>query len=165
MASLYELSAGYESLLDSYDAADTEEDREAILAMLADVQGDIGDKAEAYAKIIRTKEEEAKAFKAEADRLTKRRQSAENLVARLKAALLDTMKMTEIVEIRTSIGKWKIQNNPPSCEVVDVNMVPKRYRTPQPDKVDRKGILDAYKQTGEIPSGVEIKQEQGIRFR
>ena len=165
MASLYELSAGYASLLDAYDAAETDEEREDILAMLATAEGDIADKAEAYAKIIKNKAADANAYREEAKRLTKLAQYAENVTERLKSALFDAMKLTDTQEIKTSIGKWRRQMNPPSCEVLDVDLVPKQYRTPQPDKVDRKAILDAFKQTGEIPSGVEIKREEGVRFR
>ena len=165
MASLYELSAEYASLIDAYDAEEAAEVQENILNMLANTEGEIADKADAYAKIIRMKEEEAKAFKAEVDRLTARKRAAENMVSRLKSALLDAMKLTGTQEIKTSIGKWRVQMNPPSCEVTDVELVPKMYRVPQPDKVDRKAILDAFKQTGEIPTGVEIKREEGVRFR
>lgn len=165
MASLYELSAGYALLLDEYDAAETDEEREKILAMLAEADGDITDKAESYAKVIRMKEEEAKAFKAEADRLTARRQAAENMVKRLKDALLGSMVLTGTSEIKTSIGKWKVAMNPLSCDVVDIDKVPMEYHIKQEDKIDKKGLIAHYKETGEIINGVEFKQEQGIRFR
>lgn len=165
MANLYELSAGYANLLDAYDAAETEEEREEILSMLADTEGDIADKAENYAKVIRMKEEEAKAFKAEADRLTKRRQAAENVVKRLKDALLGSMVLTGATEIKTSIGKWRVQMNPLSCDVVDIDKVPMEYHIKLEDKIDKKGLIDHYKATGEIIDGVAFKQEQGIRFK
>lgn len=165
MASLYELSAGYASLVDAYDAAETDEEREDILEMLSTAEGDIGEKAEAYAKVIRMKEEEAKAFKAEADRLTKRKQAAENMVTRLKATLLDSMKLTGQTEIKTSIGRWRVQMNPVSADVTDWTKVPMEFRTPQPDKIDKPSLIKRYKETGEVFEGVEFKQEQGIRFR
>lgn len=165
MASLYELSAEYADLMDAYDAAETEEEREEVLARLNLSADEIVGKAEDYAKLVRMKEEEAKGFKAEAERLTKRKQAAENLVARLKATMLDAMTLTGQTEVNTSIGKWRKQMNPPSCDVLNVDLIPKQYRIPQPDKVDKKSILDAFKQTGEIPSGVEIKREEGVRFR
>ena len=165
MANLYELSAGYASLIDAYDAAETDEEREDILDMLAEAEGNIADKAEAYAKVIRMKEEEAKAFKAEAERLTARRQAAENMVKRLKAALLDSMKLTGTQEIKTTIGRWKVQMNPVSCEIVCDDLVPEEYRIPQPDKFDKKGLIDHFKATGEIIDGVKFTQKQGIRFR
>jgi seryl-tRNA synthetase len=165
MASLYELSAGYATILDAYDTAETNEERKELLTMLEIAGEDINDKAEAYAKIIRMKEEEAKAFKAEADRLTNRKQAAENMVARLKAALLDSMKLTGQTEIKTSIGKWRVQMNPVSADVTDWTKVPMEFRTPQPDKVDKPSLIKRYKETGEVFEGVEFKQEQGIRFR
>lgn len=165
MASLYELSAGYATILDAYDAAETNEERKELLTMLEIAGEDINDKAEAYAKIIRMKEEEAKAFKAEADRLTNRKQAAENMVARLKSALLDSMKLTGQTEIKTSIGKWRVQMNPVSADVTDWTKVPMEFRTPQPDKVDKPSLIKRYKETGEVFEGVEFKQEQGIRFR
>lgn len=165
MASLYELSAGYTTMLEAYDTAESEEEREQILEMLASTEGDIEGKAENYAKVIRMKEEEAKAFKAEADRLTAKRQAAENMVKRLKSTLLESMKMTGRMEIPTSIGKWRVQFNPLSCEVVDINKVPIQYHIKQEDKIDKKGLLADYKATGEIIPGVEITQSEGVRFR
>ena len=165
MASLYDISAGYASLIDAYDNAETDEEREGIIAMLATAEGEITEKAENYARVIRMKEEEAKAFKAEADRLTKRRQAAENMVARLKDALLGAMALTGTQEIKTSIGKWRLQMNPLSCDVVDIEKVPMQYHIKQEDKIDKKSLLADYKATGEIIDGVVFKQEQGIRFR
>ena len=165
MASLYDISAGYASLIDAYDNADSDEEREGIIAMLATAEGEITEKAENYARVIRMKEEEAKAFKAEAERLTKRKQAAENMVARLKDALLGAMALTGTQEIKTSIGKWRLQMNPLSCDVVDIEKVPMQYHIKQEDKIDKKSLLADYKATGEIIDGVVFKQEQGIRFR
>ena len=165
MASLYELSSAYASLIDTYDGADTDEEREEVLALLANAEGDITDKAEAYARIIRNKEAEAKSFKDEADRLTARRRAAENMVKRLKAAMLDAMKLTGQTEIPTQIGKWKIQMNPWSCEVRDIDDVPMEFHVHQPDTADKKAMLDYFKKTWEIIPGVEFKQETGVRFR
>lgn len=165
MASLYELAAGYATLLEAYDLAETEEERDEILEILESAEGDLNGKADNFAKVIRMKEEEAKAFKAEADRLNARKSAAENVVKRLKSAMLDSMKMTGKTEIQTSIGKWRVQMNPVSCEVVDIEKVPRQYHIPQEDKIDKKTLLADYKATGELIDGVEFRQEQGIRFR
>lgn len=165
MASLYELSAGYATLIDAYDTAETDEEREDILKILTTTEGDITEKAESYAKVIRMKEEEAKGFKAEADRLTARKQAAENMAKRLKAAMLDCMKLTGTPEIKTSIGKWRLQSNPWSCEVVNIDRVPMEFHIKQEDKIDKAGLLKRFKATGELIDGVEFKQEQGVRFR
>lgn len=165
MASLYDLSAGYASLVDAYDMAETEEEREEILGLIADAEGSISEKAESYAKLIRIKQEEAKAFKAEADRLSEKKQAAEHMVDRLKRAMLDGMVLCGASEIATGIGKWRVQKNPWSCEVVDVDRVPQEFHIKQEDKIDKKGLLAKFKADGEIIDGVEFKQELGVRFR
>ena len=165
MPTLYDLSTAYATLLDQYDATEDEETRTLILDEIADMQGDISEKAEAYARIMRNKQAEADALKAEVDRLNAKRKAAENCVDRLKGALLDAMQIAETDTIPTTIGKWRIQKNPYSCEVVNPDEVPAEYRTPQPDKIERQEMLKHYKETGEIIPGVEFKQTVGIRFR
>ena len=68
-------------------------------------------------------------------------------------------------EIATGIGKWKVQLNPWSCEVLDDAKVPERYRIPQPDKIDKRAMIADFKATGEIMEGVTFKQMAGLRFR
>lgn len=165
MASLYDLSAGYASLVDAYDMAETEEEREEILGLITDAEGDISEKAESYAKLIRIKQEEAKAFKAEADRLSARKQAAEHMVERLKKALLGGMVMCGMTEVKTSIGKWRVQVNPMGCDVIDPDKVPERFHIKQPDKIDKQAMIREHKATGEIFEGADFKQELGVRFR
>lgn len=162
---LYELTDGYASLLGMYDAAETPEEREEILDMLAGVEGDISDKAEAYTRIIRNKLAEAEALKAEADRLTAKRRAAERVAERMKEAITDAMMRTGTQEIPTTIGKWRMTMNPWSCDVLDAEQVPEEWRIPQPDKVDKAGLLAHFKATGELVAGVEFKQTSGARFR
>lgn len=165
MANLYDLSAGYEMLLNMYDAAESDEERENITAMLIDTGTEIEDRAEAYAKLIRMKDAEKEAFNAEANRLRARAKAAENLVNRLKAALLDSMKLTGMEKIETSIGSWRVQTNDWTCDVIDWTKVPMEFREPQPDKVDKVGLKKRFKQTGELIDGCEFRKEQSIRFR
>ena len=165
MASLYELSGYYATLVDAYDGAETPEEREALIEDIVGAEGAISEKAEAYAKIMRIKEEEAKAFKAEADRLTAKRKAAEAMAERLNGAMLEAMKTVGASEIPTGIGKWRVQMNPPSCEVLDADAVPEEWHIHVEDKIDRAGLVKHYKMTGEIIPGVEIRQEPGIRFR
>ena len=165
MASLYELSAGYASLLDAYDSADTDEERNAFLDLLTDTEGNITEKAEQYARVIKNKTADAKALRAEAKRLTDMASAAENVVERMKKAMLECMKLTDTPEIKTSIGKWRTQQNPISCDVLDAEKVPQAYHVPQPDKIDKDALIKHYKLTGELLPGVEYHQELGIRFR
>lgn len=165
MASLYDISASYASLIDSYDNAESDEERQEIIELMIYYQDSIQDKAEAYARIIRNKQAEVDALKNEVDRLTDKRRSAENVIERLKAALLETMTVTNTDCISTTIGKWRKQSNPWACDVVDVDSVPAEYHIAQPDKINKRALLDRFKATGEIIDGVVFNQTVGIRFR
>lgn len=165
MASLYEIRTDYATLLTMYDSAETDEAREQYLELMATADDAIDEKAEIYAKIIRNKQAEAEAYKAEAERLTAKRKSAERVIERMKEALLDVMIVAEKPEISTTIGKWKIQKNPIKCEVLNIDAIPAEYHIPQPDKVDVKAMIAQHKLTGEVFDGCEFKQEEGIRFR
>ena len=165
MASLYELTAKWAALVDAYDMAEDETEQADALAALADAEGDITDKAEAYARIMRNYQAAADGYKAEAQRLQKRQKAAEAAVERMKAALLDTMQNVGTDEIVTGIGKWRVQMNPWSCEVLDDAKVPEKYHIPQPDKIDRRSLIADFKATGEMFDGVEYRQTKGIRFR
>ena len=162
---LYDLTADFVEGLNAYDAAETDEERADIANWLIGVKGDLDAKADAYARIIKNKQAEAKALKDEADRLTAKRRAAESLIERLKAALLGAMQETGIEQIGTSIGKWRLQYNPVSCEIVNPEYIPARFMIPQPDKIDKAALIEEYKRTGEIIDGVEFHKEQGIRFR
>ena len=164
MASLYDIGARYAALLDRMESAEGDEALDALdeLAMMDD---ELEVKAENYIRIIKDKEAEADGFKKEADRLTAKRQAAENVAKRLKQAMLDAMKLAGKVELPTSIGKWKVQANPLSCEVLDINKVPQEWHIKCDDKIDKVGLIKHYKMTGELVDGCEFKQTEGIRFK
>lgn len=164
MASLYDIGARYAALLDRMESAEGDEALDALdeLAMMDD---ELEVKAENYIRIIKDKEAEADGFKKEADRLTAKRQAAENVAKRLKQAMLDAMKLAGKVELPTSIGKWKVQSNPLSCEVLDINKVPQEWHIKCDDKIDKAGLIKHYKMTGELVDGCEFKQTEGIRFK
>lgn len=165
MATLYELSEGYAQLLDMYEQAETDGERADLLDLLANAEGDITEKADAYARIMRNKQAEAEGYKAEADRLTAKRRAAEAVVERMKEAITTAMMMVGTREIGTTIGKWRLQDNPWSCEVVDVDAVPEEWHIKVDDKIDRAGLVKHFKMTGELIPGVEMKQTVGVRFR
>lgn len=165
MATLYRLTDDYAELMAALEAAETEEQASEIWAQIDAKEEDIAEKAEAYARILRNKQAEAEAFKAEAQRLARCQKAAEAVAEHLKAHLQDCMTRLDLKEIQTGIGKWRVQMNPPACQVLDEAAIPEEYRIPQPDKIDRTAILRHYKATGEILPGVDVTQSAGIRFR
>ena len=165
MARLYELTDEYVSLIASYEDAETEQEREDILQKILDCGDDIAAKAENYAKFVKNEEADAKALATEIARLQEKKRVAENAVKRTKEYLLMAMEVAGATEIQTSIGKWRIQNNPPSVNVVDASKIPERFLIQQEPAIDKKAMLTEFRNTGEEIDGVEITQTEGVRFR
>jgi len=165
MASLYELSAEYAGFLDAYANAQNEDEAAEILQSLVDIHGELSEKAENYVKVIKNVQSDVDGYKAEAKRLSAKAKAGENLIERLKNAMLDAMKLTDTPTIQTSIGKWRLQPNPYKCVVTDWTKIPMEFREPQPDKVDNAGLIKHYKATGEVFDGCEVTREMGVRFQ
>lgn len=162
---MYDLTDAYVSLLALYDDAESEEERERIMAQLLAVGDDIADKAENYARLAKNKEAEAAAYDAEIKRLTAKKKAAENVVTRTKENLLFAMEVAGAKEISTSIGKWRVQANPLSVNVLDESKVPERFLIAQAPKIDRRAIIAEFKETGELMDGIVIEQNMSVRFR
>lgn len=155
----------YVYILSRLDDCQTAEEEEAILAELEAVSDDVSTKAENYARIIRNMLAEIAGYETEIKRMQARKKSKENAVERLKGYILYCMNLVGATELRTSIGKWKIQKNPISIAILDESKIPEEFTVPQPPKVIKSAIAQHFKQTGEIPDGCEIVQSEGVRFR
>ena len=143
---LYEMSADFAELFDSYDAivniefapdgkggfmdddgnpVDPEERRkemqQAWFDTLDGMEQELVCKAENVAVYIKAMEAEAKFLKAEEDRLKARRQSKENAAKRMREYLMDCMKQANISKIDEPRAVISLRNNPESVEISDEN--------------------------------------------
>ena len=162
---LYEIGADYRDLMEAIEAAETDEEREAATQALMETGGNLVEKAENYARIIRNVEAEAKALRDEEKRLADKRRSRENLIERLKGRIQDVMMLDDLREIRTGIGKFTIVRNPLHVDVVNIDEVPEEWHVPQPDTINKRALLDWYKKTEEIIPGCEFGYGYGLRFK
>lgn len=67
--------------------------------------------------------------------------------------------------INGSTSVLKLATNPPSVEILDLDQVDVRFiEIKQEVVVNKKDILDNFKKTGEIPSGINIVQKKRIKI-
>lgn len=157
---LYDLTGKYLELLEfieeneGVDFSDT-------LAMLED---DIQTKAENTAKLYKQMLLEAAAVKAEEERLAKKRTSKEGAAKRLKEYLEFELEKSGMRKLKTELFSFNIQNNAPSVKITNEAAVPFEYKTPQPDKIEKKLILEALK-AGQTVPGAELFQGASLRIR
>ena len=167
---LYELTGEYADLMAQYENAETDEEAETLWQQIDGLACDITIKADAYAKVMRNKLAESEAYRQEASRLVKLADREKKQADRLQESIKNAMLQVGANEIPTSIGTWRTKLNPPSCEVVDIKIVPEQFRKaiepPEiPYTIDKAAAKKWFKETGEIIPGLDIQQKQSIVFR
>lgn len=159
--SLYNLVGSYNQLWNQIE----EMDLDALEDTLQSIEDAIEVKAENYAYMMRMMDAEAEVIKAEEKRLADRRKAVENRKERLKANLENGLLMAGIDKVKTPTVTVAIQNNPPSVQIEDEDLVPEQFVTVEIiRKIDRKSILQALKD-GDLIEGCSIKQGKSLRIR
>ena len=118
---LYEITSDYVRLMEM--AEDPDLDPDVLRETMEELDGELEEKAENYAKVIKEMESRATALKAESDRLTARRKAIENGIDRMKRNLEASMIATGKRKFKTDLFSFNIQPNPPKV-VFDESAVP-----------------------------------------
>ena len=159
---LYELTEDYMNLLEL--AEDPDIDEQAFTDTLEGIDGALEDKAEGYAKVIRTLESDAAACDAEAKRLKTKKQVIDNNIKRMKQALQMAMEATGKTKFKTPLFSFNIQKNGYSVSILDESKIPDKYLIPQEPQVDKRAIVADLK-GGEQYSWAELVQTKSLRIR
>jgi len=153
---LYELAVQYQKILDAIDEGEGEVD-EGQLAELLKVEDGFRSKIEAIGKIIRSLQADAEAIKAERQRLAERQGTLERRTEWLKCYVLAALRSTDTQRIKGELLSVSRRRAPASCEVVNADEVPARFKREVVEvKVDRNAVLAHFKTTGEVVPGVQL---------
>ena len=135
---LYELTEQYDGVMNLlYDG---ETDEQTILDTLESIEGEIEDKADNYAKIIKTMTAEAEAIKSEEDRLHKRRMTLENRAKWLKDTLQANLEFIGKTKFKTELFSFSVSQNGwkrPLAITENMEEMPGKYlmaQSPWPNK-------------------------------
>lgn len=148
---LYEIADSFRIIQELLDNESDESKVELLKDTLDAIEGDLEVKVENIVKYMKNLEAEAKAYKEEADRLSAKKKSVENKIEGLKNYLSTTLTSLNIKQVNAGIFKVKFQKSPASANIIDETKVPKKYKIKQPDKIDKKAILD------DLKNGVKVK--------
>lgn len=163
MFKLYELTEMYQNLWDVI--GDEEVDLDALEIALSAVEDNIEDKAESMAKLIKGIDGDIAILKEEEQRLANKRKSLENKQKNIKGYLENQLNVMEIDKIKTPLFTVALQNNPPSINVLDEDLIPGMYKKEVTTiSVVKKDVLNALKEGLEVP-GAEMKQTRSLRIR
>ena len=125
MSNLYQLTNDYENVLNML--YDEDIDEQMILDTLEGIEGEIENKADGYAKIIKELEAKRDARKAEVKRLTESAKVFENRANVLKQNLFNTMKQTGKTKFATDLFSFNIVKNGGKQALTIDGDVPEEY--------------------------------------
>lgn len=150
--SLYEITNAFPALMESEEI--TEEDKNKIEAELTMLLQQKSQNIIGYTKNI---ELTINAMKEEEDRISSNRKALENKLTRFKQYVKECMEQNGIAKITTELGTLSIAKSPASVEIVNEEEVPKEFKQEIVTvKIDKTKIKNNFKETGEIPAGVNI---------
>ncbi len=125
MSNIYQLANNYETVLNML--YNEEIDEQMIFDTLESIEGEIEEKADNYAKIIKELEAKQKARKEEAKRLTDGAKVFENRVKALKNNLFNAMKETGKTKFATNLFSFNIAKNGGKQALTIDGDVPEEY--------------------------------------
>ncbi|MCL4882628.1 siphovirus Gp157 family protein [Streptococcus suis] len=159
MASIYELTGIFKQIAEM-EGIDEETKLDTLESI--DWTEQFEEKVENTVKVIKNKEADVDQLKEEIDRLTKRKKSIENDIARLKTGLQGAFEITGHEKVKTLLFTVSLANNQPSV-IVDEDLLPKKYfiQTLKPDKTAIKELLKA----GKKVKGAVLQESRSLRIR
>ena len=143
---LYELTEQWNDVYSLME--DGETDEQVIQDTLEGIEGEIEDKADNYAKIIRNLQADAEALKAEEDRLNRRRKSVESHIQWLKDNLQANLEFIGKIKFRTNLFSFSVSKNggkQPLAITENLDEIPGKFLIPQPPKVNNDAVRELLK--------------------
>lgn len=158
MANLYELMGDYEALQQALEEEElTNEQLQKLLDELDDMKGSLKEKVDNIAKLVANLDADIHRFRTEEQRLEKRRKAIENKKKRLRAWVRTSMDILDVKRIKTNVHSVTLSEAQDKVVVLDIKQVPEEYLRRKPE-VDKKKVMRAYEEDGEIVAGCDIKK-------
>lgn len=152
MSSLYDIKNKFVELATRDDL--TEEESKELCTLLA---SELTNKSTNIIGFIRNTELTLDAVDIEIKRLQDIKKNTTNKLDKFKGYVEQNMTQLGIQEINTPLGKMSFRKSPPSVEIINEDLVPEEYiRVKTERSIDKKAILDTYKENGELVEGTRI---------
>lgn len=160
MSTLYELTGEYLALMDLAEDADPDVLRDT----LEGIEGEIEDKADNYAKVVRSLEGEVNALEEEIARLQSKRKVLVSNIQSIKSNLERCMIATDKKKIKTLLFSFNIQKNPPTVNIKDSSKIPEEFWKQKEPELDKAALKIFLKEHGNTEYA-ELVQGESLRIR
>lgn len=158
---LYELAENYRNLQELVDREYV--DKEVIENALDQVEGDISEKLENIAKLMKSIDGDINSLKVEEERLANKRKLLENNSKKLREYIQSSLIILNTKKIKTNLFNFIIRKNTPSVNITDENLISDEFIKIE-KKIEKKKVLEALKSGIEVP-GAEMKQSESLQIK
>ena len=165
MASLYELTAGLQTLWDLMEEGTLED--EMLLEAFKNQEEEISFKLEGYCKFLKNLESDIAGLKAEEDRLKARRKAMENTRDRMKVVMQMAMETAGEKKVKGQIFTISIQANPESVVLDEsyIENIPPEYLKVRDPEIDKAKLKEDLKNGVNLEGIAHLEQNYGLRIR
>lgn len=149
---LYDITNAFPKIMENEEM--TEEDKKKVEEELTLLLQQKSQNIIGYTKNI---ELTINAMKEEEDRIATNRKILENKLSRFKDYVKECMENNGFTKIETGLGTLSIAKSPASVEILNEDEIPSEFKQEVVSiKIDKTKIKNNFKETGEIPAGVNI---------
>ena len=162
--SLYELSAGFNNIMDL--VLDETMDLDALEEGLQSIETDVSTKVSNGIGLIQSLTHYSDGMKAEAKRLTDRQRVLDNRIKAVKAWYQVNLDAMGKNKVETERGTMSVQNNPPALKIIQPELIPAEYQDVVPEhyEINKSAVKAALVNGAEIP-GASLVQGRSLRIR
>ncbi len=158
MATLYELTDQYKMLQNFIE----ENNVEGFELALSQIKGEIGEKLEGYAMVLKNIESDIAGIKAEEKRLADRRKSMESNISRIKENVADTLLTVEGNRVKTEKFTFSFRKST-SVQIENDAAIPPQFIKVE-KTISRAELTKALK-AGEQIEGAQLVENQSLSIR
>ena len=162
--SLYELSAGFNNIMDL--VLDETMDLDALEEGLQSIETDVSTKVSNGIGLIQSLTHYSEGMKAEAKRLTDRQRVLDNRIKAVKAWYQVNLDAMGKNKVETERGTMSVQNNPPALKIIQPELIPAEYQDVVPEhyEINKSAVKAALVNGAEIPEA-SLVQGRSLRIR
>lgn len=150
--SLYDITNAFPILMEQEEMSEEDKrkvEEELTLLLQQKSQNTIG--------YVRNIELTIEAMKNEEKRISEQRKTLENRLTKFKEYVKECMEKGGFTKVETELGSLTIAKNPASVEIINEDEIPSEFKQEVVTiKIDKTAIKNHFKETGEIPTGVNI---------
>lgn len=164
MSTLYELSAGFNNIMDLVE--DETMDLDMLEQGLQTIECSLEEKCLNGIGLIKSLEHQRDGLKAEGKRLTDRAKVLDNRIQSIKDWYKVNLESMGKNKVNTDRGTMAIQKNPPALKIDDEQKIPAEYCDiiPEHYEVAKDRVKAALKSGKEVP-GAHMEQAMSLRIR